>query len=478
MTSMTSMGMHISVNGVAETRGESLRSIKTSMMTNRPSQNPPAAARKRVACVIALSDIPNDPRVRRQCDALYDAGWDVIAIGIPGTEDPTLRWPVRVRGEGVPTDGGTSAGGENSEAQRKFPALCAGLLKRKIKALLGIRIWSLMAKIFSRLEARPTKLVKLYVKPESAEAIYWSWLPIQQMMAAAATAKADLWLANDWTALPIAARMAERDGSIYVYDSHEFAVDEYAQRLRWRLINRPIVRYIEKRYIAAAKVISTVSSGIADALEKLYDLPAKPAVIRNAPQFSETRFRPTENNVRLLYHGIVASGRGLEEAIASVPYWREEYTFFIRGPGAPAYLQSLRDQISSLKLESRVKILPPVAMIDLVQSAREFDVGFFALKGHSLQNHYVLPNKFFEYTMAGLALCVSDLQEMTRLCAQYKHGVVFRGLDRETIANTVNGLTRAEIDRMKHASIAASSELCWGNEAGRMLELYKQALAN
>lgn len=463
-------------------------------MSIRTSEKPvaePGTARKRVACVIALSDIPNDPRVRRQCDALHDAGWDVVAVGVPGTDDPSLRWPVNVRGEpeasvGVqPRQAAAVAAVAGVPAVADAPVPRPNALKQKVKRFVGPRVWSslarsrnLLAKIRHRLEARPNTLYKLHFQPEFAETVYWSWPNIQQLLAAASGVKADLWLANDWTALPIAARLAARDGTSYVYDSHEFAVDEYAQRLRWRLINRPIVREVERRYIKGAKVVSTVSSGIADALEKLYKLPLKPAVIRNAPQFSQSVFRPTGESIRLLYHGIVAPGRGLEETIASVPLWRPEYSLYIRGPGDAYYLEGLRSLISSLKLESRVIMLPPVPMIELVSQAREFDVGFFALKAHSLQNHYVLPNKFFEYTMAGLALCVSDLREMTRLCEQYGHGVVFEGLSKETIAATVNGLTRDSIDRMKHKAIVASEELCWSNEAARMLRLYNELVAN
>jgi hypothetical protein len=54
-------------------------------------------------------------------------------------------------------------------------------------------------------------------------------------------------------------------------------------------------------------------------------------------------------------------------------------------------------------------------MTDLVREAAAFDVGLFALPRHSNHNRYALPNKFFEYSMAGLALCVSDLPEMGAL---------------------------------------------------------------
>lgn len=317
-----------------------------------------------------------------------------------------------------------------------------------------------------------------HLRPAAAEAMYWSWPHIQRLFTVAQSVKPDLWVANDWDALPIVTRLAQINGGVYVYDAHEFAVNEYPERWKWRLLYRSVVRNMESQSIRGAKVVSTVSGGIADALHELYQLPARPAVIRSAPRYSQSPFRPTGETIRLLYHGIVAPGRGLEEAIASVPFWRPHFNLWIRGPGNPEYLQSLKNIIHAQGVDDRVTLLPPVPMVELVERAREFDVGFFALKGHSLQNHFVLPNKFFEYTMAGLALCVSDLPEMTRLCEQYKHGVVFKGVDKNVIAEAVNKLDASGIDEMKRRSIAASSDLCWENEASRMVALYEEAVSD
>ena len=35
-------------------------------------------------CVLALSAIADDPRVRRQAEAFHRAGWSVVAVGLPG----------------------------------------------------------------------------------------------------------------------------------------------------------------------------------------------------------------------------------------------------------------------------------------------------------------------------------------------------------------------------------------------------------
>ena len=116
-------------------------------------------------------------------------------------------------------------------------------------------------------------------------------------------------------------------------------------------------------------------------------------------------------------------------------------------------------------------------MTDLVASARTFDVGFFAIRGHSLQNTYVLPNKFFEYTMAGLALCVSDLPEMRNLIEQYGMGTLIQSVEKGAIADAINALTAQDIDRLKKRALEAAKQLSWETESRFFIETAEKAVA-
>jgi glycogen(starch) synthase len=110
-----------------------------------------------------------------------------------------------------------------------------------------------------------------------------------------------------------------------------------------------------------------------------------------------------------------------------------------------------------------------------VREAAEFDVGLFALPGHSLQNFHVLPNKFFEYTMAGLALCVSDLPEMSRLLHGYELGRLIADVTPQAVAAAINGFDRASIDRFKQNAGKAALELNWEVEARAFLSACTEA---
>src|SRR5687767_578363 len=53
-----------------------------------------APSKQRRICVLALSRIADDPRVRRQCDTFHRAGWNVTAVGLPGARSPGPDWPI------------------------------------------------------------------------------------------------------------------------------------------------------------------------------------------------------------------------------------------------------------------------------------------------------------------------------------------------------------------------------------------------
>jgi glycosyltransferase involved in cell wall biosynthesis len=367
--------------------------------------------------------------VRRQCDALHAAGWRVYAAGLGQTESG-IAWTLLAAPSRQAPPGRNAA---------------AALLRRVCDAAL---------------------LLRVRLQPSYALRFTWRRRPgTRTVYEAARDIAADVWIANDWPALPVAARLAEERGGIVVYDSHEFAVEEFAESPRWRFWHRPLARAVEERFIRHAAAVSVVSDGIADRLQNLYGLAERPRVIRNTPPYQEVPFRPTGTRVAVLYHGIVAPGRGLETCIDSVALWRPEFTLTIRGSGNAAYLAALQNRIGDLGLADRIELVPAVPPAALIAAAAAFDIGLFALPGHSLHNEYALPNKFFEYGMAGLALCVSDLPEMARLLRRYDLGHTIPAVTPAAIAAAINAFDAAAIDRCKRNSLAAARTLNWEQEA-------------
>jgi glycosyltransferase involved in cell wall biosynthesis len=470
---------------------------------------------------ISFSPLLDDPRVRRNADGLAARGWEVAGLGLSGGKSPPPAWPIYGYTRPVPPPAETST--PVSEPEPAGPEPKRGPLKRlrrvvwfTVAAFIGVVPWitARLLRLFNpslsamldRLAhviwtdigwpVRMVRLIRLLLtekpKPRAAKAekvvedaatLLQRRQPIQELIALGETiGPADIWVANDWTALPVAQALRDKFGGRVVYDSHEFALEEYAQNPLWRATERPIAASIEGGHIRDAGVVTAVSASIAEALRDEYHLNVPCEAIFNAPArykgaLVERTLADLEQQVRVLYHGIVARGRGLEASIRSVPRWPDNYQLTIRGPESEKGLtDELRALAKKCGVADRVIFAPPVEMVELVASARHYDVGLFALPSHSAQNRFALPNKFFEYMAAGLALVVSDLPEMAHIVRLTGCGALIRGAEEGAITKTICALTPQSILTMKQASRQAAQTYNSEVEAAKLDMLYRSLL--
>jgi glycosyltransferase involved in cell wall biosynthesis len=424
--------------------------------------------------LLCFSAIPDDPRVRRQGDLLHNSGYDVIAIGLSGAKSPVPEWRCLSADDLLSTQDADNAtqnqGGLSAPRNSFYNRFCRFLISSlaNFKSALIHAAYRII---------RISDLVRVHFQPSHALKVYWrlndKFFKIYNL---AKAQNVDLWVVNDWTTLPIALRLLQETGTAFAYDTHELAIDEYAHNLKWRLTQRPIISSIESAAIVEAKFVTCVSAGIAERLYSQYGMNKRPTVVRNMPSYIKHHFRNTPEKIKVLYHGVVSSGRGLEEAISSVRFWRKEFEFTIRGPAEPAYLRQLREIAIKYSVAERVIFAPPIPMTKLIEEGRLFDIGLFVIDGYSEQNLHVLPNKFFEYCMSGLALCVSNLPEMQELVNRYSLGRLIGSATAESIAFAINSLDRFTIDSFKNNSLLASQDLCWDKESFKLLELIQRTL--
>ena len=285
--------------------------------------------------VIALSRILDDPRVRRQCETLCANGYEVFAIGQDDVRQEGVPWTiVRKPQSNLDMSHGKGKGDSFVERWRRR-------FNKNARELAKIFL-SLPVAVLRRL-ILIARAQRCRFQPHYAQEVFWSWGgDLSDLYERAKHLKCDVWLANDWTALPIAARLAKENGGVYIYDTHEFALQEYQERWVWRVSEKPIVAALERSFIHGARFVTAVSSGISGRLTAIYRLPKPVVTIRNTPRHVATQFRATPPLIRVLYHGIVAPGRGLEAAIDSVSAWAPDRELYIRGPAGAEYIELIR----------------------------------------------------------------------------------------------------------------------------------------
>lgn len=381
-------------------------------------------------CFLSLSAIADDPRARRHGDTLADAGWDVTAIGLRGARSIAPRWPI--------TEIKIPPGG---------PAYPLTRFARVALARLG---------------------------PSQARAAYWSSAVNIALFSAGQRHKADLYVANDWLTLPACLRLAQENGGRVLYDSHEYAVQEGFHMMWWRLAFSPYVREIERAHIRQASAVMTVTPGIAQRLAADYTLDRVPHVVRNAPHYREMPFRPCGDTIDVLYHGLFRPERGLGLLIDSVAHWHPGLRLTLRGTGEARLMAELTAKAAAHG--DRVTIAPPCLPADLVPLANRADVGVYPIPPLTVQTTHCLPNKFFEYMQAGLALAVSDGPEMVRLVREADAGIVVSTEGPAELARDLSALTPDRVNTYKENALVAARHLCWEVERATLFAAVEAAM--
>jgi len=317
------------------------------------------------------------------------------------------------------------------------------------------------------LRQAPATLVRASAMP-----LYWMNAARRRAREILNAHRPDIVHANDWNTLPLALEAKARWGAKIVYDTHEMAVAEYEHSLKWRLAALRHVGAIEAQGIARADAVITVSPGIARALPQMYPGLRSPVVVRNVPDAAPAPFHPTGETVTALFHGLLRNNRGLEPILASMPAWPEAFRLILRGPCAPAYRAALEGQAAAHGVARRVVFEPPVAPEQVVPHAAQADLGLCILPDTSRHNRYALPNKLFEYLVAGLGVVVSPLPDMAEIVESTGCGVM-AGAEPAAIAAAIGSLDRPGIDRLKRQALAAARTLNWAQESRKLVEVYE-----
>ena len=444
--------------------------------------------------ILSFTPITDEPRVLRQIKALKKDGWNIVLCGYPGrakkVDDVTvitfLNGRNPIPGQDKAVDNKHIIGKENSsipintqhQSKTKFSKRSVvDTIKPFIPAYL--RKWIYRTKhIVPALCARfsDKAALRYYWKSYNYTQAYNYLLSELEEIESLKQGKV-LVVAHDYFTMPIADKLSQHFKCRFVTDIHEYAKGQYMDSFIWRVMLRPWVDRMQKIYLFKSAYNTIVCDGIADLLVQDYPGLKRPDVIRSTPSYIEMPYRETGEKINVLYHGIVFPVRGMELAIESLQYWRPEFHLTIRGPGDDEYFKTLRKYAQDLGVSDRLTLEPPVLFDQIIPEANKADIGYFVHKDISPQKRFALPNKFFEYISAGLALCVSDLPEMAKITKQYDLGKLVSGYNAHEVAELINSMTRDDINKYKKNSLQAAADLCWENESPQLVENYNKIVS-
>lgn len=373
-------------------------------------------------CHLSLSPVHTDIRIMRQVTCLREAGHDVDLVGYGAGVD--LRPMTRI--------------------------------ERLRRAALQVPSWVLPDSLSARLAFRI---------PE-----------IRQMWTAASVParRYDIIHAHDAEALLVAEKLARHSGAKLIYDSHEFGQGARLESLSWRIAFPAFIRGIERRCLPRAQAVITVSDYLAKALQRSYGLAEEPTVIRNVPSYASV-VRPAKPSGRLLlhYHGILNSGRGLEIVLQALALLPDHFHLRLTGPvRQPGYGEELVSLARKLGVADRVELHDAVPVEQLIEHASQADIGVFVTPGRSVQELAALPNKIFEYAMAGLAVVGGPASDIVNFITRNDLGVAIAAPTAEALADRLRSITPADLATWQANALAAARANNWEQEKVKLLAVY------
>ncbi len=384
-------------------------------------------------CMNVLNPSRTDERVMREATALVEAGYDVTIVDV---EHDSSR----------PSD-------EMFRGVRLRHALLPQRFNRYYKPTNGTA-WMAF------------KLLRIF---------YAIWL--------VTCTAADVYHAHDITALLPCYLAAIVRRKKLVFDAHELPLVQ--PHIVKRRVTHGLAVWLLRLLMHRCDAAITVSPPLVDVMRGLYGGP-RAWVIRNAPLYQaldrsdklRERLGLASDTRIALYQGGIQENRSLDILVRAAQYLDPRIVIVIMGDGPLA--APLAEMITNDGVGDRVKMLPAVRYQELLSWTASADLGLLLFNpNYSLSIKHSLPNKLFEYLMAGLPILTTEMDAIVDIVRQYDVGSVAPAWEPKVIGDAIS-TELADSERRAimrgNALRAAQYALCWEVEKIQLEEFYRRLL--
>lgn len=260
-------------------------------------------------------------------------------------------------------------------------------------------------------------------------------------------------------------------GAAYIYDAHDYYLDENPGVLN---------EWLETLCIKYAAAVVTVSGGVAGLLKEKFG--CAPLVIRNCHD-SRLEEEPARNlrqylglsdqDFLIVVVGQAKNGMAVEEALEALGSMPPHVHL--------AFVGKNTDNFSALverfHRPHNVHLVPPVLPSQVVPFIRSADAAMILYYPRNRNYKNCLPNGFFQSISAGLPMLYPELPEISLIANNYEIGLpVDVNLPEDIKKGMMRLLDSAEKYKYKSNLIKASQDLSWEREESVLQDLVVNVL--
>lgn len=256
-----------------------------------------------------------------------------------------------------------------------------------------------------------------------------------------------------------------------VYDTHELETEKNGDAG----MRKKLGKWLERWLIKQVDMTIVVGENIADWYANTYRMP-RPVVVLNAPLRRALQYRNhfreqlgiREDQKILLYQGGLALGRGVALILEAFKARTDDNVVAVFMGYGPLH----NDIKVVAQSRSNIFYYPAVAPDVVLEYTASADIGISLIENTCLSYYYCMPNKLFEYAMAGIPVLVSNMKEMAALVEKNSMGAVIKEFTPEAINHAIDTLMAQDLTVLRANAHATASRHAWEAQESTMLQAY------
>lgn len=266
-----------------------------------------------------------------------------------------------------------------------------------------------------------------------------------------------------------------KPGAKLVYDPHELETEKNGLTPGMQ----KVVSRLEEQFIREADYVIPVGEKISEWYREKYDLknvvtimnmPNNPMKDFKAPASGGLREKygiPT-NDLIFIYQGAMMQHRNIDlllDIFSELP--PDRHMLFM---GYGEFVPKIQEYATKYPNIHFLDAVPPDQILEYTSQC---DVGLFICENTCLSYYYSLPNKFFEYLLAGLPAIVADFPEYNRYISKYDCGwLVPENSTKDFVKKFILSLDKEEIKEKKVNALEARRHIGWHLVKPKLEEIY------
>lgn len=269
-------------------------------------------------------------------------------------------------------------------------------------------------------------------------------------------------------------------GAKLLYDAHELETERHGlQGIRQRLakiLEKSLIRFVDHTIVVGPRILAWYREaypGLSASCIK--NIPEHSAIDRQIVSAARVSLREKigagENDLVLIYSGGFVPGRGIEFLCSVFAELPQEIHIAFLGYGP------LTDIVTEHERRTKnIHFVPAVPQNEVIQTLSGADIGVNFSSSEALNNRYSMPNKLFEYCLAGLPILVDDkFEEMGDFVEKYDCGWLVP-LCKTSVAELLQNISPDEIEAKRAGARKAGKDNRWSVEAAHLLGIYDRFL--